>query len=118
MKISKTSLFLLVVYLATIVLWLFFVIYTGYEALYEGNLYTLVLKPFLIGMTILPLAGGFLGVLRAKKWGGLKSAVGRGILALSFGLFAWGLGMIVWNYYLFSGKLEIPYPSLGDFFYI
>ena len=40
------------------------------------------------------------------------------MIALALGMFGWTGGMIFWNYYLFFMQVEIPYPSLGDLFYI
>jgi hypothetical protein len=40
------------------------------------------------------------------------------MMSLGLGMFGWSGGMIFWNYYLFFMKVEVPYPSLGDLFYI
>jgi len=72
------------------------------------------LKPFLIGMTVLPILGGVFGLYRASEWGGLKSAVGRSLTFLSLGMIFWGGGMVIWNYYFFLGIEEVPYPSWAD----
>jgi len=109
---------LVAIYAVTAALWVFFVAYTGHTALYEGPIFEYVLKPFLIGMTVLPLVGGWLGIRKALLWGGLRSAVGRGMIFLSLGTISWGLGMVVWNYYLFFTGTEVPYPSLADLFFI
>ena len=61
--------------------------------------------------------GGFNGLLIAKKWGGVRSLVGRSILAFSLGLLCQGLGQSVYTFYLFHLHIEAPYPSLGDFGY-
>lgn len=117
-KAKTLKLYIIVNFIITIIFWLIFVIYTQYSALYEGAIYQYVLKPFLIGMTSLPLLGGVLGMQTSKRWGGFRSAIGRGLIALSLGLISWGCGMIVWNYYLFFTSTEVPYPSLADLFYI
>jgi hypothetical protein len=101
-------------YLLTVVFWISFISATGYEAMYEGAIYNFLLKPFLIGMTALPILGGLFGLYRASEWGGLRSAVGKSMTLLSLGSIFWGLGMVLWNYYLFAGIEEIPYPSWAD----
>src|SRR3989344_8467419 len=112
MKLNKQLLTVTLLYCITLIFWVVFIFYTKHTALYEGQIFEYVLKPFLIGMTILPIVGGYLGIRMANEWGGLKSAVGRGITFLSLGTISWGLGMVVWNYYLFIKNVEVPYPSL------
>lgn len=107
----------LIVFVITTLLWIIFITYTKNSALYEGPVFEYVLKPFLIGMTILPILGGMLGLQKAQMWGGWRSAIGRSLIALALGLIAWGLGMCVWNYYLFFTDTEVPYPSLADLFF-
>lgn len=118
MKISKSLFALSLIYAVVAIFWFVFVIVSGHSGIYDGPVFKYLVKPFLVGMTLLPLIGGFIGLKKAKKWGSIKSAVGRSITALSLGLFGWGFGMIVWNYYLFIGQVEVPYPSLADLFYI
>jgi len=118
MKIDKYIKIVTGVYILTCIFWLIFIIYTKHSGLYEGPMFEYVLKPFLVGMTILPIIGGYFGVKKADVWGGLKSAVGRGMIFISLGTVSWGFGMVVWNYYLFSQNIEVPYPSLADLFFI
>lgn len=68
--------------------------------------------------SLIPLVGGFLGMIQSKTWGFLGSAVGRTVFYISAGLFSWGLGSMVWAYYNFVEKIEAPYPSFADFWYI
>jgi|SRR3989344_1100713 len=107
-----------IIFLITVVLWIVFIYFTNNSALYEGPIFEYVLKPFLVGMTLLPLLGGILGMLMAKSWGGWKSTIGKSLISLSLGMFGWAGGMMFWNYYLFFTNVEVPYPSLGDLFYI
>jgi diguanylate cyclase len=67
---------------------------------------------FLFGL--IPLGAGFAGMLGARQWGMLKSAMGRGLFFLSFGLLLWGLGEMVWSYYNFFVGEAAPYPSWAD----
>src|SRR3989344_966995 len=106
------------IFIVTVILWTLFVFFTKYTALYEGPVYEYILKPFLIGMTLLPMLAGILAIQRSVGWGGWKSNMGRSMIALALGMFGWTGGMIFWNYYLFFMQVEIPYPSLGDLFYI
>lgn len=66
---------------------------------------------------IMALWGGLCGVYIAKIWGGVKSLIGKAILIFSFGLFAQEFGQIVYSYYVYFARIEIPYPSLGDLGY-
>ncbi|MEI7719727.1 MAG: hypothetical protein WCI89_00765 [bacterium] len=91
---------------------------TGYTATLKGPNFSYLLKPFLVGMTFLPLVGGFIGLRNAFRWGGVKSIVGRSSFALSLGLVAWAGGMFIWNYYLFFTTVSVPYPSLADAIFV
>jgi len=67
------------------------------------------------GLNTLALIGGILGVLVARKWGGMRSALGKGIMLMSLGLISWGgIGGYIWSYYNFVLQQEIPYPSFSD----
>lgn len=118
MILSRDNLILLTTFGITLLLWILFVFKTGHTATYEGIAYDYILKPFLIGMTVIPFLGGLIGLKRSMEWGFIQSRVGKGLFALSLGLFGWSLGMVVWNYYLFAGIEEVPFPSFGDLFYI
>lgn len=67
---------------------------------------------FLFGLV--PLAGGLIGMFKAKIWGGLSSALGKAVFFISLGLFLWGLGESIWSYYNFVKEVAAPYPSLAD----
>ena len=60
------------------------------------------------------LFGGISGLLIARKWGGIKSAVGRGISFFSLGLLGQFFGQVVWSYFNIVAKVEVPYPSVAD----
>lgn len=70
------------------------------------------LYSFLFGL--IPLIGGFLAMINAKIWGGLKSAVGKAVFFIGLGLFLWGTGEAIWSYYNFFLHIPAPYPSLAD----
>lgn len=114
MKLKISLAIIVALYIATVIIWCVFVVTSGYAGVLEGWQFTYLVKPFLIGMTVIPLAGGLLGLKSAFNWGGVKSIMGRSCLFLSLGLIAWGSGMIAWNYYIFFTTIEVPYPSLAD----
>ncbi|HSE57055.1 MAG TPA: hypothetical protein VLB02_03150 [Candidatus Paceibacterota bacterium] len=70
------------------------------------------LYSFLFGL--IPLIGGIIGMRGAQSWGGLKSAVGKALFFISFGIFLWGCGEAIWSYYNFFEGVPAPYPSLAD----
>lgn len=61
--------------------------------------------------------GGFWGIKIAKKWGGIKSLMGRAIIMFSLGLFLQEFGQLAYSYYIYYLKISVPYPSLGDIGY-
>jgi hypothetical protein len=67
---------------------------------------------FLFGL--IPLLGGALAMYRARIWGNLKSAVGKGMICIGAGLFLWGTGEMIWSFYNFVLNVPAPYPSLAD----
>lgn len=72
-----------------------------------------------IPLAVIPLVGAIFGIFTAKKWGLTKSLAGKATLFLSLSMLAWGLGMLCWLTYIFFLNQEtVPYPSLGDFFFL
>lgn len=61
--------------------------------------------------------GAIWGLYVAKKWGGMKSMVGKSIFMFVLGLFAQEIGQVSYNYYIFVLNQPVPYPSVGDFFF-
>ena len=67
----------------------------------------------------IPLVGGINGLIIARRWGGTRSAVGRGIWFLSLGLISWALGTYIFSgVYNFLLDVEVPYPSFADVGYV
>ncbi|HSX44460.1 MAG TPA: hypothetical protein VLF87_00740 [Patescibacteria group bacterium] len=64
--------------------------------------------------SLVPLIGGFVGILKSSIWGRLHSALGRSVFYFGLGLFLWGAGSMVWSYYNFVPKIAAPYPSIAD----
>ncbi len=116
--LNKFSKIIIFIYAITAIFWFLFIFSTQYSGTLEGWKFEYLLKPFLIGMTVLPLVGGIIGLLNSKHWGGYKSIFGKSIMGLSLGMIAWGGGMIIWNYYLFFTTVTVPYPSLADAVFI
>lgn len=108
---SRKSLIIIIIYLITAVFWLVLTWKTGYSASRAGYY-------FQIFLFVIPLVGSLIGFVNAKLWGGFKSAVGRATLFLSFGTLTWSIGMLIWNYYIFIAKVDIPYPSFADLAFI
>ncbi|MDO8499772.1 MAG: hypothetical protein Q7S66_03880 [bacterium] len=69
---------------------------------------------FSFAFSLIPLLGGLVGCYLSSGWGGLKSALGRGIFFISLGHFMWGAGSMIWSYYNFFESISAPYPSLAD----
>lgn len=63
---------------------------------------------------LIALVGGINGMVISRKWGGLKSLIGKGIFFFSLGLIGLWFGQTVWSYYNLIVKVEVPYPSLAD----
>lgn len=63
---------------------------------------------------VVTLLGAYYGITNAKKWGGLKSALGRTLIFLSIGLLFSEFGQLVFSYYNIVKDVEIPYPSIAD----
>lgn len=66
---------------------------------------------------IIALCGGILGLLIAKKRGGIRSAIGKSIFFFAIGLFSQEVGQLIYSVYIFIWKINIPYPSIGDLFF-
>ncbi|HWP61568.1 MAG TPA: hypothetical protein VN495_03120 [Candidatus Paceibacterota bacterium] len=62
---------------------------------------------------IVALSGALYGLFLSKRWGGLRSIVGRAILLFSLGLLFQVLGQSISTYYVLQG-VGVPYPSIGD----
>ena len=106
MKTTKFALFISAFYIALVVWW-FVIQYSGFKDSPFNLAYA-----FAYGL--IPIFGGISGLLQAKKWGMLKSAMGKGIFFFSLGLITWGMGEMIWSVYNFILHVEVPYPSLAD----
>lgn len=74
---------------------------------------------FSLLFSMIPFFGGLYGVFfLAKRWGGLKSHIGRAVTCLGLGLFSWGSGSVIWAYYNIFLRRDVPYPSEADVGYV
>jgi hypothetical protein len=55
--------------------------------------------------------------MAARKWGGFKTVLGKALMFFSFGLLAQEAGQLIYQYYIYGAKIDIPYPSWGDVAY-
>lgn len=92
------------IYAGTVLFW----VYITMQGDQLGGLYLQLL------LFIVPTIGSMIGFWNAAKWGGFQSALGRAVACISAGTFAWAIGMLFWNYYIFVAEVEIPYPSFAD----
>ena len=95
MELKINSKIIIFLYVVTIIFWFLFVFFTKYSAVLEGWRFDYLLKPFLVGMTIIPLIGGFAGIKNSLGWGSFKSVLGRAVLIISLGILTWSGGMVI-----------------------
>ncbi len=63
---------------------------------------------------IMALYGGVVGLFVSRRWGGLRSLIGKSVVFMSCGLLAQEFGQVAYSAYTYLFHVEIPYPSLGD----
>ena len=63
---------------------------------------------------IIALMGSVAGFFIAKKWGGLKSLLGRAVFVISLGLFFQNIGQTIFSIYAILWPSSTFYPSLAD----
>jgi len=66
---------------------------------------------------VMALIGSLVGLAAAKKWGGWKTVLGKSLTLFSLGLLAQEAGQLIYAYYIYVDKIQIPYPSWGDVAY-
>ena len=67
---------------------------------------------------IMALMPAVFGIFIAKKWGFLKSIVGKAVLFFSLGLLFQSIGQISYTYLYYAYGLENTYPAFGEIFYV
>lgn len=63
---------------------------------------------------VVPLWGTLWGFSISRKWGGIKSPMGRVVFIFSLGLLLQTLGQVIYTFYITVVRDAIPYPSWGD----
>lgn len=106
-KNKKNILFILAFFVVLSVWWVS-IYFRGLKEGIENEIFTDI-------YFISSLWGGIVGLFVSKCWGGHKSNLGRAIGAFSIGLLGQAFGQMAYNYYAVVLKVEIPYPSIGDF---
>ncbi|KKS07136.1 hypothetical protein A3K01_01620 [candidate division WWE3 bacterium RIFOXYD1_FULL_43_17] len=61
--------------------------------------------------------GGFLGLIIARKFGGLKSYVGKSLIFFSLGLLGQFFGQLAYDVEYYITYVENAYPSYGEIFF-
>jgi hypothetical protein len=63
------------------------------------------------------LIGGISGMVISRKWGGIRSVMGKSIFFLALGLLFQEIGQIAYSSYIYFFHIPVPYPSIGDLFF-
>lgn len=66
---------------------------------------------------LVALTGAIIGFIAMKKWGGLKTVLGKALFFFSLGLLAQEAGQLISSYYTQIAHTDLPYPSVGDIAY-
>ncbi len=109
-KIDKKELLIFSLFTVYIVFW----IYLQLLHIPEEHILSDIFSNTYCFMAII---GGVYGLTISHKWGGLKSLLGRAIIAFSFGLLLQVFGQVVYTYMSDILLIDIPYPSIGDIGY-
>ena len=100
-----------------IILYLLLIFWWIFDPIILGQGHDRILGDFASIYFIIAVWGSIWGITISKKWGGVKSIMGKAILMFSLGLFAQAFGECVYAFYTFYLHVAIPYPSLGDLGY-
>lgn len=108
-KIQITA--ILLVYLLLLIFWAFI----NYSEIYDSVNYKHLFGLLYTSIALMGAINGLVSI--QKKWGGWRSAIGRGVIFLSLGLLGQFFGQLIWSYYVVVKNIDIPYPSLADVAY-
>lgn len=72
---------------------------------------------FNVAYAFMYIFGGLIA-LYGTKLHGLRSSVGRETFAIAIGMFGFAIGLFIWAFYNLVLKIETPFPSLADLFFI
>lgn len=70
-----------------------------------------------VGYACLYFIGAVVGI-RASLTVSTKSSLGKTLLYLALGNAGYGMGLVTWAYYNVIARIEVPFPSLADFFFL
>jgi hypothetical protein len=111
MKLTKNKLQVaLVLVLVVLVAW-----WASFQHIVSNQ--SLTVQRFEYCYGVMALIGSLIGFAASRKWGGLKTVLGRALGLFSLGLLAQEAGQLIYSYYTVIDKIQIPYPSLGDVAY-
>lgn len=110
---NKKTLILSLVFLVYLFLWLSINIFGLFNEASQEDAKSLFTNTY----GVIALLGGVMAIIVAREWGGFKSLIGRAITFFGLGLLAQELGQLMYAYYIYVEKVEVPYPSLGDIGY-
>lgn len=93
-----------------VIYWIIFQIYFTADDANHRQIYT-----FSSIYGIMALWGAVCGLYISRKWGGVKSVLGKALIFFSLGLFSQEFGQLTYSYYYIVQNLpSANYPSLGD----
>jgi hypothetical protein len=106
---NKLQILVTVIFLGYVAWW------ASFQSVVEGQ--GVSVQRFGATYGVVALIGAIVGLLASRKWGGFKTVIGRALLFYSLGLLAQEAGQIIYTYYIYGAKIQIPYPSWGDLAY-
>jgi len=66
---------------------------------------------------LLYLSGGITASIGTKLHG-FHSSVGKELFSIAIGMCGFAVGLLIWSYYNMVLKVDLPYPSLADLFFV
>ena len=100
-----------IIFFVVLLIW-WMVLFFGFDTqLEKQNLY------WAASYQLIAIWGVIWGIFASKKWGGLKSVMGKSIAFFTTGLFLQVFGQSSFSFYNLILKVEIPYPSIPDIGY-
>lgn len=106
---SKIQILLTVVFLAYVAWW------ASFQSIVQDQ--GVSVQRFGATYGVVALIGAVVGFVAARRWGGFKTVMGRALMFYALGLLAQEAGQIIYTYYIYGAKIQIPYPSWGDLAY-
>lgn len=103
---SKIQIFVTLVFIG------FFIWWISFQPVVTGQ--GLSVQWFGATYGVIALFGAIIGFIAAHKWGGFKTVIGRSLTFFALSLLAQEAGQLIYTYYIYVSKIQIPYPSWGD----